>query len=304
VHRANYQGQAVAVKVQYPGITEALESDLKMMSRFARVGLMLSNLDGKALAAELSERIFEECDYAREAENQMLFHRLLAKDEFRRVPRVIAERSSPRVLTSEFDTGMRFRTFVDEAPQEVRDRAGEIIFETCFTSIFRDCVFNADPHPGNYLFGETGDITFLDFGCLKWFSTELIEQWKAVARSLLDDDKDAFAQALTEAGMIAKPKGFDWDYQWHAMDTLYTPFKSKEPTIFTGDFIGKANAMTMFDNPNKMKLTITRDWLFVNRLQFGMLSVLARLGSRGDWGTLFRTAVEMPTSPLQKTPSS
>lgn len=301
VHRAVYQGRPVAVKVQYPGITDALESDLKMVGRFARLGLLFSTLDGKALSEELRERVIEECDYEREAENQMLFHRLFAEDSQRKVPGVIEQCSSLRVLTSELDPGQRFQAFVGEAPQATRDRAGEIIFETCFTSIFRDCVFNADPHPGNYLFGDNGDVTFLDFGCLKWFSTDLINEWKAVARALLDDDRDAFARALTDAGMVAKPKGFDWDAQWTAMNYLYSPFKSKHPTAYTGAFVEKANAMLMFDNPNKMKLTFPPDWLFVNRLQFGLLSVLAQLGAKADWATLFRRAVETETRPLART---
>lgn len=299
VHRATFEGQAVAVKVQYPGIVEALESDLKMVSRFASIGSLLSSLDGKALAAELRERIIEECNYAGEASNQTMFHDLFAGDVHRRVPSVVQACSTTRVLTSEFDEGQRFQGFL-EAPQELRDRAGETIFETCFTSIFRDCVFNADPHPGNYLFGEDGSVTFLDFGCIKWFSRDLIEQWKAVAIAILNDDKAGFARAMRDAGMIAKPKGFDWDFQWQAMDYLYQPFKSSEPTIYTREFVGKANAMNMFDNPNRLKLTIPRDWLFVNRLQFGLLSVLSQLGARGDWGSLFRAAVESKTNPLRE----
>ncbi len=302
VHRAVYQGQPVAVKVQYPGITDALESDLKMLSRFARLGLMITPLDGKALSEELSERVIEECDYRREASNQMLFHRLFADDSHRQVPSVIMERSSSRVLTSAFDGGLRFQAFVDSASSDARNRAGETIFDTCFRSIFRDCVFNADPHPGNYLFGDEGEVTFLDFGCIKWFSPELIEQWKALARSILSDDKAAFAKALTDTGMVARPKGFDWDHQWQAMNFLYSPFKSKEATIYTGDFVSKANAMNMLDNPNKMRLTIPKDWLFVNRLQLGLLSVLAQLGSSGDWSSMFRAAIESKTQPLVQQP--
>lgn len=300
VHRAIYRGQSVAVKVQYPGITEALESDLKMVGRFARLGLLLTTLDGKALADELRDRVIEECNYKQEAANQMLFHHKFACDPHRGVPKVIADRSTSRVLTSEFQEGRRFQEFASEASQSDRSRAGETIFETCFSSIFRDCVFNADPHPGNYLFGVGGEVSFLDFGCIKWFDSELIDQWKAVARSLLADDKAAFARAFTETGMVAKPKGFDWDYQWQAMDFLYKPFKSKVPTVYRADFVAKANAQMMFDNPNKMKITLPKDWLFVNRLQFGLLSLLSQLGAEADWGGMFRAAVESETRPISR----
>jgi len=299
VHRAELDGQRVAVKVQYPGIVDALDSDLKWVGRFARLGLAFSPHDGKGLAAELRDRVLEECDYRREAANQMLFHELFKSDSHRSVPRVIGERSSGRVITTEFVDGQRFQEFVEEATPEARHRAGTTIFETCFRSIFGNCVFNADPHPGNYLFGKDGSVTFLDFGCLKWFAPEMIDGWKAVALALLDNDRMGFEKAVLETGMVAKPKGFDWDYHWQAMDFLYAPFKSAEPTTYTGTFITDANAMMVFDNPNRLKLALPPDWLFVNRLQFGLLSVLAQLGSTADWGALFRSAVESETRPLQ-----
>jgi predicted unusual protein kinase regulating ubiquinone biosynthesis (AarF/ABC1/UbiB family) len=288
----------VAVKVQYPGITDALASDLKWVGRFARIGLMMSSTDGASLAEELRERVLEECDYASEARNQTLFHNLFAGDEHRSVPAVVKERSTRRVITSDFVDGLRFQEFLDSASPDAIDRAGVTIFRTCFRSIFRDCVLNADPHPGNYLFGANGNVTFLDFGCVKWFSPQLIEDWKGVAWSLINDDKDAFAKAMTQAGMVLKQKGFDWDYQWRAMDLLYQPFKSGEVTQYTGAFIEEANRLSLFDNPNRLKLTLPKDWLFVNRLQFGLLSILVKMGSRADWGTHFREALSLEIKPI------
>ena len=98
--------------------------------------------------------------------------------------------------------------------------------------------------------------------------------------------------------MVARAKNFDWDFQYQAMNYLYSPFKSKTPTTYSGAFIAKANAQIIFDNPNKLKLTLPKDWLFVNRLQFGLLSVLVQMRAEGDWGSLFRAAVEGPTRPL------
>lgn len=148
------------------------------------------------------------------------------------------------------------------------------------------------------MFADNGDVTFLDFGCIKWFPVDMIDQWKAVARSLLNDDREAFKRGLLDSGLVAKPKNFDWDFQWKAMNVLYEPLKSKEPTRYTGSLIQRANAINVFDNPNKMKLTLPKDWLFCNRLQFGLLSVLAQLGARADWAPLFRAAVESKSSPI------
>jgi predicted unusual protein kinase regulating ubiquinone biosynthesis (AarF/ABC1/UbiB family) len=293
VHRARLFGKPVAIKVQYPGVLDALESDLKIVGRFARVGLMASAVDGKALVAELRDRIIEECDYTREARNQQLFHELCRGDNERSVPVVRPERSSRRVLTSELAQGRRFHEFVAEAGQEHRDRAGRVIFQWCFRTIFRHAVFNADPHPGNYLFGPEGEVTFLDFGCLKWFPHDLIANWKALARCLVNGDRAGFPDRFMAAGLVAKTKNFDWDYQWDAMRYLYQPFCTDEPSVYTGEFIVKSQQQMMVDNPNRFRLNLPRDWLFANRLQFGLLSVLAILGARSVWGRWFREALDI-----------
>jgi predicted unusual protein kinase regulating ubiquinone biosynthesis (AarF/ABC1/UbiB family) len=297
VHRARFDGRAVAVKIQYPGVQEALRSDLSTVGGIAKLGLALSALDGGGLAGELSARVMEECDYEREARNQTLFNELFADDPVRHVPAVVFERSGSRVLTSVMDPGRPFRTFVDDASPDEIDRAGEIIFETCFHSIFHHCVFNADPHPGNYLFGDES-VTFLDFGCLKWFSPQFIDTWKGLAKSVLDEDRAAFPDRFTATGMVARPRNFDWDAMWSAMSHLYAPFRSDEATVYTGEFIQSANDLMGFKNPNKLRMTMPPDWLFVNRLQFGLLSVLAQMGARGHWGRYFRRAVESKTAPL------
>ena len=134
VHRAQLGTQAVAVKVQYPGIEDVLRSDLKKADILARLATFGTAFDGKGLARELSERVLEECDYRQEALNQVAFAKLFAGIKGAHVPSVIATHSTHRVLTSEFVEAARFQDFCDEAPQEARDRAGAIIFRTCHTT--------------------------------------------------------------------------------------------------------------------------------------------------------------------------
>lgn len=291
VHRARFDGREVVVKVQYPGIEELMRSDMRTIGLMARMSTVGTASDGKALAEELAARILEECDYEREAENQRTFKELLHD-----VPTIVDERSTRRVITSELVDGMRFAPFVESASQDAKDRAGQRIFDACFRVLFRHAIFNGDPHPGNYLFDDTGHVTFLDFGCVRRFDVEMIDQWKLAALAILDDDLEGFKAEWSKLGFVPNPKKFDWDYQWRAVQDLYLPLKT--PGFrFTDDYVQNSYGLQVFDNPNKMKLRMGPEWLLLNRLQWGLYAILAKLDAAGDWPALFRASVESPTEP-------
>lgn len=295
VHRARFGGQDVAVKIQYPGIEDALRSDLKTAGVLGRLGTVGTAVDGAGLVEELRDRVLEECDYHKEADNQRAFAALFETMEGARVPAVIDERSTQRVLTSTLDPGQSFYPFCDTAPQAARDRAGEIIFRTCFDCLFRHSVYNADPHPGNYLLSSTGEVTFLDFGCVRRFSPSMIDAWKAVARSVLAGDRPAFERCFPALGFVGNPKKFDWDHQWGMMQYLYRPFMATEPFTYTHEYVKESYGMLLFDNPNRFTGRMPPEWLFLNRLQWGLNSVLAYLGATAPWGEIWRAGVESPT---------
>jgi predicted unusual protein kinase regulating ubiquinone biosynthesis (AarF/ABC1/UbiB family) len=292
VHRAVLDGAPVAVKVQYPGIEDAIRSDLRMVAVIARLSSIGSPVDGAGLAGELRERLLEECDYEREAASQQLFTRLLATLPGAHVPPVIAARSSRRVLTTGFADGVRLA----DAPPEVRDRAGQLIYRACFELLFRRCIYNADPHPGNYLIGAGGDVTFLDFGCVRRFDREMIATWRTMARAILDGVRAGFATGFRALGFVGKDKGFDWDFQWDAMRFLYRPFL--EPGFrYDAAFVTRSFGVLMFDNPNRFRLAMPPAWLFLNRLQWGLNAVLAQLGATGDWRAIVEELLAMPIEP-------
>jgi predicted unusual protein kinase regulating ubiquinone biosynthesis (AarF/ABC1/UbiB family) len=292
VHRATHRGQAVAVKVQYPGIDDAIRSDLKMVAVIARLSAIGSPLDGAGLANELRDRLLEECDYEREAANQALFARLLGSIEGAHVPAVVADRSTRRVLTTVLADGV---PLADSDPA-IRDRAGQVIFRTCFELLFRRCIYNADPHPGNYLIAADGSVTFLDFGCVRRFEPSMIAIWRRMALSIIEGDRERWATEFRALGFVGKEKGFDWDYQWNAMRFLYRPFLERG-FRFDRAFVAKSFGVLMFDNPNRLRLDMPPAWLFLNRLQWGLNAVLAQLGASGDWGGILHDALTRPIEP-------
>src|SRR5437667_10165196 len=165
VHRAiTRDGRAVAVKIQYPGIARSITSDLRNVGLLRRiVGAAFPGLDVRSLVDELGDRLQEEVDYLREAESQEMFARYYEGHPVIRVPHVLAELSTARVLTSELVSGATFEELLGWDHRE-QDLAAETIHRFVFRSLYRLRAFNGDPHPGNYLFHRGGRVTFLDFG--------------------------------------------------------------------------------------------------------------------------------------------
>src|ERR687897_1995010 len=149
VHRATlHDGRTVALKVQYPGVAEALESDLQNMGMIVRLGKALApGLDPKAIAAEIRERVMEELDYEYEAQNQRSFSHAYRGHPFIYVPDVLTRLSRRRVLVTEYVAGMGFEE-VKRLEKPQRDRFGEIVFRFSFGSIYHLQHFNADRDPG------------------------------------------------------------------------------------------------------------------------------------------------------------
>lgn len=295
VHLARIGARRVAVKVQYPGIEAALKSDLSTIGFLTKVSMLGLPIDGVALVDELRSRILEECDYELEAKNQGELAALLAGDPQVHIPRVVHERSSARVLTTDYVDAMRFAQFVAEGRQAAKDRAGETIFRTCMSSLFQHGVYNGDPHPGNYLFHEDGRVTFLDFGCVRRYEEAFIERWKCFARGILDGDRPRFPERLRSLGLVGRERGFDYDHQWEVLQYLYTPFMQRNPFhTYSDDYVKKSYGLMIFENPNQRRTACPPEWLLLNRLQWGLNAILAKLGATAPWPDHFGRAARGP----------
>ncbi len=167
VHRARtHGGRDVAVKVQYPGVEDAIVSDLANLEELATVSsLGGGRVDFQPLYDQISTLIRDELDYVAEAESQTVFADAFRGHPLVKVPEVLADLSSRRVLTTEFVGGRTLYEVLDDEPAR-RDAIGEIIYRFNFGSVFSG-FFSGDPHPGNYLFCDDGRVCFLDFGLVK-----------------------------------------------------------------------------------------------------------------------------------------
>lgn len=296
VHRAEVGGRPVAVKVQYPGVEDAIEHDVRNLASMRFLMAAASSFSTKELVEELRERLREECDYLREAEYQRRFREAFRDRPRVLVPEPLTELCRKTVLVTEYVEGRRFGPFRDEAPQEERDVAGVTLFAFAFEAIFELAAFNGDPHPGNYLFPADGRVAFLDFGCVRLFDDDFVGRWKRFAKCILDGDRAAFPRAADDLGIVGSAR-YDYDAGWDAFRVVYRPMLSPR-FRFTSEFGKEAFDALTWKNPNVLRTNIPPPLAFSWRLNWGLFSVLGALNAEGDYGTPFRRSVEAPVRPL------
>ena len=179
-HAVTREGERVAVKIQYPGIRDAVVNDFRWFRAVSKGAQLTRHLPAENLA-ELEAQILAETDYAAEADNLERFGRRLAPLDFVRVPRVHRKYSGDGVLTMELLTGKHLSEFLAGRPsQQQRDELGARLVELFYFQVLEVGAFHADPHWGNYLFGKDGTIGLVDFGCVKYLEPAFVATLKAI----------------------------------------------------------------------------------------------------------------------------
>ena len=261
-------------------------------------------LDTGAVVDELRTRLQEELDYEHEAANQMLFYELYRDHPFIRVPRVFRSHSSSLVLTSEYVAGRRFDEILASGNADEKARYGEILYRFVFGSVIKLGVFNGDPHPGNYIFDAGGRVVALDYGCIKYFPERMMHAWRRLVRAHLEGDRATFCKHLVELGFFKPDVALDQDALFDYFGYFYEPFATDRSFTFTRAYNAKSFAM-IFKPTGPIttmhkQMNMPPDFVFVNRIQWGVYSILSQLGATGNWHRIHRELLfgEAPSTEL------
>jgi predicted unusual protein kinase regulating ubiquinone biosynthesis (AarF/ABC1/UbiB family) len=299
VHAARLGDDEVVVKVQYPGVARAVAADLNNAGLMAAamsvvqpfVRSYMGRLDVRALADEIRDRVLEELDYVGEAANQRLFAELFRDHPFIRIPEIVDDRSTSRILTSAYHDGMRWAAAVaPDQPQELKDRWGEVIDRFVFGSIYRHGVVNADPHPGNYLFHEDGTVTFVDFGCVKRLRPPVLATMIEIGRAVLHEDVDRFAEAVVAAGFLPGADTVAPDRLWAATRASYLPILEPQPWTYrpesVWDVIDTNIGLSTEYRTIARHVDVPPDYAFIGRIAIGAHSIMSGLRATGMWRSI------------------
>ena len=294
----------VAVKVQYPGVAEAVETDMRNMQMLVPfLRRMAPGMDAKALLAELRERISEELDYEIEAANQRQVARAYRGHPFVRIPAVDLELSTRRVLVTEFVEGLAFGA-IKKLPEDERDRFAEIAFRFFYGLLERERIAAGDPHPGNYLLCADGRVCFLDFGLVRRVDPDYLAGEQALARAVIAGDAEEVHHWMATLGFLPDPDDFDPERilgQLQAAGEWYftTGFRRIDPEFVRASMeSGSSPRSQYFDYMRKQ--TLPPQALLIRRMEGLLFAVLGELRAGADWGSLALEYIAgvAPTTPL------
>jgi predicted unusual protein kinase regulating ubiquinone biosynthesis (AarF/ABC1/UbiB family) len=294
VHRAmTHDGQAVAVKVQYPGVDEAIANDLSNADPLLRImRRAFPSLDPEPLVQELTERLVEEVDYELEARNQQLFANYYEGHPYIHVPGVLPELSTKRLLTTELASGHRFEDVLTWS-QEERNLAAETLYRFTFGSMYRLHAFNGDPHPGNYIFRPGGEVTFLDYGLVKHFDQDAINGFMSLIKAMvMDDDMETYRSEAIRQELLAPAaadevseeqirKYFAHFYEFVLRDEEYTttPEYASATVRQIFAFDQATDGIAKYTN-------MPPNYTIVQRINLGLLAVFGELEATANWRSI------------------
>ena len=289
VHKGRWEdGREVAVKVQYPGAGEALQSDLRQLARLARtIGPLVPGIEVKPLVEELQARAADELDYTLEAEAQRAFAAAFRDDPEIVVPDVVAV-GNEVLVTEWLESPASLASVIDSGTQEERDHYGELFVRFLFAGPARTGMLHADPHPGNFRVlpdddGGPGRIGVLDYGAVARLPEGGLPEAMGRLIRIAGRGNDAdLVEGLRQEGFIKRGV----DVEPGLVLEYLAPFV--EPTQAERFRFSREWMQTQFqriNNPRSatytlpLKLNLPPSYLMIHRTWLGGVGVLSQLGA-------------------------
>lgn len=292
VHRAvMHDGREVAVKVQYPGVAQAIRNDLSNTELLATVfrfaagaaGALGASLPEVAqISSEISERISEEIDYRREVDHINAFHDLYHDHPFIRVPEVISEACGDRVLTMTYLDGLDWAA-AQEVDHELKNTWAEVITRFVTGSYRHANLFHADPHPGNYRFGLDGTVGFVDFGCVKVLSEQQRLGIVRLVNYAVEGRRDELRAIMVEMGFFTADSTLTADDAYRWFEGILCELLAPQPVTFTEETSKRAIASMLDarDADHLMRhVTVPPHFVFFSRINLSMNAIFTKFRSR------------------------
>lgn len=285
VHCAsNTKGEALAVKLQYPGIDITIDNDLQlvrsMVKRTRYAKLLLSSLD------EIELRLQEEVDYQHEADNTEWFQQHLKLDKVT-IPLVHRDFSSKRILTTTFLPGLHLEQWLQQGPsQKQRNHFAQLLYDVFVNSFYGLHALHADPNPGNYLLNKNGTLGLVDFGCVRYYSAEFVTLIPKLLRAYRMKDAQAVITTYQKLGMVADMSESELQSFY---DNTLEPFGDWLTIPFQAglfDFSSRSSSYTelgwnsfkQLANARKIN-NLANEFIYFDRTFFGLYQTFERMGA-------------------------
>jgi predicted unusual protein kinase regulating ubiquinone biosynthesis (AarF/ABC1/UbiB family) len=295
VHRAVApDGRTVACKLQYPDMQSAVEADLRQLKLVFQVYERYDKaISTRQIHAEISDRLREELDYAREARHMRLYAHMLRNESGVIVPEVLPELSTGRLLTMSWLDGRSLKSVVDR-PVEFRNRVATHMFRAWYVPFYDYGVIHGDPHLGNYSIRPDGGINLLDFGCIRVFQPSFVKGVIDLYRALKDDDPDLAVEAYRVWGFENLSKTvIDVLNLWARF--VYAPLmedRARRIQETNSGVYGRETAERVHAELRRLGgVTPPREFVLMDRAAIGLGSVFLHLKAEINWYRLFHDLI-------------
>ena len=296
VHKATSKdGRQLACKLQYPDMASIVSADLNQLKlAFAIYRRTNPAIDPSQILAELSERLTEELDYAREACHTRLYGAMLSGQAGVCVPDVFADLSTARLLTTGWIDGEPMAGFAANADAAAREAAAFNMFRAWYVPFYGYGVIHGDPHLGNYSVNADASVNLYDFGCIRVFRPEFVKGVIELYHALRTDDRDRAAYAYACWGFAdISNELLDALNIWAGF--LYKPLMEDKVQRIQESESGTYGASVAHKVHEELRkiggVTPPREFVLMDRAAIGLGSVFLRLRAELNWHRIFHELI-------------
>ncbi len=290
VHMATKGEKKLAVKIQYPGVAESLQSDIKMVKPFALQFMNITKAELNHYAEEVEKMLVMETNYVGELERSVELSKKCNHIKNLKFPIYYPEYSSKRVITMDWLDGTLLNDFVkSEASREERDKVGQAIWDFYNFQMHTLKQFHADPHAGNFIISTTGEVGIIDFGAVKRIPESIYNPYFKIITLDFDKDKDELENIFYELNIYTPKDTVDEKQLFSKMfkeliEVVKRPFESKFFDFGKSEILKEMFALGEKYSKDKAVRKANaargkRDAIYLNRTFFGMYSILSKLGA-------------------------
>jgi len=294
IHKAVYNKSPIIFKVQYVGLLEQTMSDLKLVDFICSYVFNFSNM--KNAIRDIKNKMNEELNYKIEASNHQLMIRIHRKSDYVKIPKIIPELCTDKMLCTEFVDGQNLSTFIEHSTDQQRHNIGVKIINFIFENIYTYGILYSDIHYGNFLI-KNNNLYVVDFGCLTMLDEKLRTNLIKLHKSIINKNKKLFYSTVEDMGIINKnisQKSKQYIYTYFLLQ--YMPWTTNN-FEFNEDWL---DTITDLDAELMEEWILPENMVYFNKIPHTLCYILTKLKLKGYFGCIFDKIFENEKELLEK----
>jgi predicted unusual protein kinase regulating ubiquinone biosynthesis (AarF/ABC1/UbiB family) len=285
VHKAELDGKQLAVKIQYPGVSDSIASDLALVKPIAIKMFNIKGKDSDKYFKEVENKLTEETDYILEIKQSQEIADACAHIPNLKFPKYYPEISSERIITMDYMKGEHLSEFTaHNTDQELSNKLGQALWDFYMYQIHVLRKVHADPHPGNFLISPEGDLIALDFGCMKTIPNDFYVPYFELAEEKNLQNPEFFSQKLYELEILREDDSPEevkfFTALFHELLSLFTqPFNQETFDFGNSAFFQQiADLSERYAKSTELKSMNgnrgSKHFIYINRTFFGLYNLM------------------------------